>query len=231
MNMVWGNSLHHMSSIAVPGILIRARGREDFNRADSSLASLADSTVGVNLLNEILRHSCHGREVTVFVTRGTNSNTVPKPTQQQMNRLGVYHSDNEQLQIEAARPLALKGRFLKGEGTSATVYWNPDERTPTLPRHMHVTSDRQPLNSELTLVGIDSNRTVVGGTSTATLAHELVHAMRIVKGTYTDDLTDEGKSNEERRALGVMEYANDPISENAYRREQQLPLRAWYPSV
>ena len=231
MYMHLRSSVHDMQSVAVPGIKIYARNRDDYDRADSSLAMLADSTVGVNLLNEILRHSSHGRQVTVFVTRGTHSNTVPKPTQNQMNRLGVFHSDPEHVHVNAARPLALKGRVMKGEGTSATVYWNPDERTPTLPRHMHVTHDRQPLSSQLTLVPYDSNRTYVSGTPEATLAHELVHAMRILKGTYTDDLSDEGKSNEERRALGVMEYANEPISENALRREQQMPLRAWYPSV
>jgi len=232
MNMVWGNSLQHMESISAPGFIIHTRGRENYNLGDSALAKLTESTVGLNLLNEILRHSDHGKQVTVFVTRGMDSMTVPKPTQQQMNRLGLYHSNNEQILIEYARPLALKGRFLKGEGTSATVYWNPDERPGALPRHRHVTSDRQPLSSELTPISsVDTDATVFDGPFTPTLAHELVHAMRIVKGTYTDDLTDEGRSNEERRALGVMEYANDPISENAYRREQGLPLRAWYPSV
>jgi len=220
-----------MESIAAPGFIIHARNRSDFDLADSALANLVNSTVGLNLLNEILRNSSHGRNVTVFVTYAMNSNTFPKPTQNQMNRLGLLPSDPEGVKVEAARPLALKRRFMKGEGTSATVYWNPNERTPTLPRHIHVTADRQPLNSELTLVGIDSNRTYIEGTSFATLVHELVHAMRIVKGTYTDDLSDEGKSNEERRALGVIEYRNEPISENAFRAEQQMPLRAWYPSL
>jgi len=229
MNLVWRSDINQQS-IAVPGIFIHARNREDYDKADSALANIASTEVGVNLLNQILSHSNHGKQTTVTVRGWANSKTIPMPTQNQRDSMNIYYSDGEEILSAAARPLALKGRFLKGEGTSATVYWDPNERQPTLPRHAHVTEDCHPFSSQLTLVGVDRERTFIGGTNEACLVHQLVHAMRIMKGTYTDDLSDAGKSNEERRALGVMEYANESISENAFRREITIPLRAWYPS-
>jgi len=145
-------------------------------------------------------------------------------THDQMNKLNLHSDQPHEVLINAARPLALKkGRFMKGEGTRATVYWNPHENPSTVPLMHHVTQ-----TSALTLVGSDSGRTRVVGLVEANLVHELIHAMRILKGTYTDDTSPEGRANEERRALGVNEFANEGISENAFRREMELPLRAWF---
>jgi len=212
-----------VQSYQVPAMRLEG-SRQGIDYAENTLANLKSTTVGRNLLSEITRHSQNGREVKIFVSEHARSSTFPILTHDQMNKLNLHSDQPHEVLINAARPLALKkGRFVKGEGTRATVYWNPHENPSTTPLMHHVAQ-----TSALTLVGSDSGRTRVVGLVEANLVHELIHAMRIVKGTYTDDTSSEGRANEERRALGVNEYANEGISENAFRREMELPLRAWF---
>jgi len=212
-----------VQSSFVPSIRLEG-SNAGISYADLTISNMMSTTVGLNLLKEITRHSNNGREVKIFVSENSRSSTVPMLTPDQMNKLHLYSDQPHEVLSNAARPLALKkGRFLKGEGTRATVYWNPHENPSTVPLMHHVAQ-----TSALTLVGSDSGRTRVVGLVEANLVHELIHAMRILKGTYTDDNSPEGRANEERRALGVNEFANEGISENAFRREMELPLRAWF---
>ena len=107
-------------------------------------------------------------------------------------------------------------RFLGSNRSDAHVEWNP-ERALTLDDDGHPTGrERNPDKAYLSL------------------AHELVHAYRIVNGSYTghdgpgtDPSTPKGK--EELRAVGLGEFAKRPFSENTIRAEQGEPLRTSYP--
>lgn len=109
-------------------------------------------------------------------------------------------------------------KFLGSNRSDAQVEWNP-ERALTLDSDGHPTGrERNPDKAYLSL------------------AHELVHAYRIVNGSYTghegsgsgtDPSTPKGK--EELRAVGLGEFAKKAFSENTIRAEHGEPLRTSYP--
>jgi len=205
------------------GVVIEAHNEADYIQAETALGNLARDDVGRNLLNEIMKHSTHSKQAKVYVTHACDTYTIPTLSRQQVSKTRIPYSETNERSIQAARQFALKGRFTKGDGSSATVFWNPSEQ----PQPGQLGGRNRYRDSQLTLVGMDSRVTMIDGNSEVTLAHALIHAMRIIKGTYTDDLTSSGSLNEERRAIGVLEYAEEPISENALRQERQMPLRAW----
>ncbi len=65
------------------------------------------------------------------------------------------------------------------------------------------------------------------------LAHEMVHGYRILKGTFTGGQTNRyfpstPAATEEARAVGIGKYSGESFSENGVRQEHGLPLRAYY---
>jgi len=61
------------------------------------------------------------------------------------------------------------------------------------------------------------------------LAHELVHALHTLSGDrIKNDNDDKETMIEEARTVGAGKYANTRISENAIRRENNVPLRLFY---
>ena len=53
------------------------------------------------------------------------------------------------------------------------------------------------------------------------LAHELIHSLHCLTGTHAD-------SDEEIKTTGIGKYADEPMSENAFRKEFGLSLRESY---
>jgi hypothetical protein len=64
------------------------------------------------------------------------------------------------------------------------------------------------------------------------LAHELVHALHVISGDVVKDYDwgTDGAIIEEARTVGLGPYKNTRISENAIRKEHNLPLRTYYSS-
>lgn len=66
------------------------------------------------------------------------------------------------------------------------------------------------------------------------LAHELIHALHSLSGdnrgfyTTSDTSNDAAWKHEEARTVGISIYSDNPISENAIRREHRLPRRTTY---
>jgi hypothetical protein len=54
------------------------------------------------------------------------------------------------------------------------------------------------------------------------LGHELIHALHSLQGE------NKGGSEEEKRTVGIGQYASEVISENALRKDANLPLRMQY---
>ena len=98
---------------------------------------------------------------------------------------------------------------------NAEIHWNP--------------STSMALNPQGHPTGFDNT----GDRAYVSLAHELIHAYRMVKKTYTghkgegaDPKTPKGK--EELRAVGLGKFASKAFSENRVRAEHDLPLRQSY---
>jgi hypothetical protein len=62
------------------------------------------------------------------------------------------------------------------------------------------------------------------------LAHELVHALHVIGGDVVKPYSwaTDGAIIEEARTVGIGPYVNKTISENAVRREWNLPRRTYY---
>ncbi len=134
----------------------------------------------------------------------------------QASKFGILDSEFSRENNEKANQLAQKRALgLKGEGSAATIDWNAEQGLVLDENGVPISAD-DPSKSYLAL------------------AHEMIHASRIVKGTFTggngdpyDPASAAGK--EELRAVGLGEYQNKTPSENSIRQEHNEPLRTAYP--
>jgi len=200
-------------STIIPEIMISTQNAAGFMNTDQALNQLNNTPSGFSLMQEIIKHSKDTKHVKIYVQHVEDSHTHPVLSEKQAIKTNLFLSDVNEESLDAARKFALKKGFRKGEGSSAIVYWNPAE----------------------SYVGSSFGHTVSAmnhmGDSRFQLANELVHAMRILKGTYTDDKSIAGSTDEEMRGIGTMNYENEFISENKIREQSGYQLRAYYPVV
>ncbi|NIG12917.1 hypothetical protein F3J37_01645 [Pantoea sp. Al-1710] len=200
-------------STIVPEITISTENAAGFMNTDHALAQIGNTQSGATLLSEIVKYTKDTKKVKIYIQHTEDSHTIPVLSNKQAEKTNLSKSYHNEESLDAARKFALKKKLTKGEGASALVYWNPAEA--------HISFSQ----------GYTQYSVNEGGVNRFQLANELVHAMRILKGTYTDDKTIEGSTNEEMRGLGVFQYENEPISENKIREQSGFYLRAYYPVV
>ena len=203
------------ASHVAPHIAIEYHRPEDYLAAESALRKLLSRPNGRSLVDELRNLSTQGRYVKVTVTAMANTVARPVLTEFQVRRFHLSSSEYDKAHNKKATHLAQKQPLgKKGEGTSVSVDWNPRQS-----------------------VAIDAHGrpSLLDDTSLAfvSLAHELVHGYRMMKGTYTggtSDRYDTGSpaGQEESRAVGIGKYAGEALSENGIRQEHGLPLRGQY---
>lgn len=203
------------NSVIAPHILIKAHDQDDYNKAESALTKLASRPNGRSLIAEIGKLSTNGRAMMISVVDAyTNTTARPKLTTQQAAANGVPDSEFSLENNAIASKLAFKSGMQKGTGTSTNVDFNHKQ---------YVAVD------EAGMPFLDSNKKL----SFVSLAHEMVHGYRIMKGTYTGGVGDRytagtPAANEEERAVGLGKYKNEAFTENSIRTEHGLPLRNQY---
>jgi len=162
-------------------------------------------------LKEIADMSTYEKSVLILVDDNSNSETGGELTYSQMKRFNVDPEDN---QHEYRKKLV--DEATNGKGVRPVVYYNPLEAIE-IDRMNNSWAVR---NSKLSYV---------------TLAHELVHALHLMKGDslsqgmnrMKDDPNIES-NDEEYRATGINQYSGSKKSENGVRSDHGLPLRASY---
>ncbi|MGY2180996.1 XopG/HopH/AvrPtoH family type III secretion system effector [Pseudomonas agarici] len=198
-----------------PHITIEAISQSHINKAETALQRLASKPNGACLLDEIKRFSKNGRSLRINVVDATiNTSVRAALTTKQAKAHNLPVDDLNPRSYSKAVALANKKGFLKGEGTSAIIDWNPAQ-------YPDIANDGRPRlveNEELAFVS---------------LAHEIVHGYRIMKGTFTGGQTNRYSPGtpaaaEEARAVGIGKYSGESLSENGVRQEHNLPLRAYY---
>lgn len=165
---------------------------------------------GASLLSAIYRN-CRGNQgVYIRLTSGS-SETFPELTNEQRYRLSEERGINissdysDPIHNEAAWRLSFKNDDgHHGEGVDAFIKWRADQ-------YIHIDSRGRPSGATNSNLAFTS------------LAHELVHAYRMVKGSVIDS-----RRTEERRAIGLGQFSDSRFSENAIRDEHNLRLRARY---
>jgi len=191
-------------------IKINAPDEFAFNEVNLALYRIKHTNAGHNLLSKIEKYSKNGKEVeVVYRTIVDDTHTVPTLTPKQAEKNNLMASPFHQMSISRAAQYARQGRISKGEGASATIMLNPWGHT------LHHVSPQQ-------LAGQEENYD-------SSLAHQLIRAMHIVRGSSLDDNSPVGREREMERAMGVREFADEPISENMIRMELGLPMRGSYP--
>lgn len=119
--------------------------------------------------------------------------------------------DNEQSAFNKGDAVRVPGQsdfcaFVAGKGSGSTVYWNPEESQ---------------------VKGVVTRPFL-------SLAHELIHAMHdlhgdlvgLPKGPMKDPTS--GRAHEEARTVGLGIYDDEPICENAIRKEHNIGARTSY---
>lgn len=208
--------MNKINSAVLPGVSIQY---DNFNhpdgnkQVDNALAKLAGKANGRSLLQALVDNANHDKGRTLDVKLTTASSfTAAFLTEDQLSKYKIDKDD-----IISSNKKAVDLLHKKKEGTSATVSWNPEQS-------LKLDEEGRP-----TLIGSAEKSYLV-------LAHELVHAYQILKGTYTggfgdrnDQSTPAGK--EEFRAVGLGKYKDEEKSENGVRKEQGEPIRKHYTSA
>lgn len=157
--------------------------------------------------------------MTIRAVQQTDTATRPVLSDAQAKKFNVSKDwRTPEHNARAYQAAAKKRMWRKGEGTSAMVDWNTSQG-------LTLDTDGVPLST------CDSSKAYLG------LAHELIHAYRMLKGTFTTDPNGDsgdryrngtGAAKEERRAVGLDEFANKKPAENSIRRENTEPERTAY---
>jgi hypothetical protein len=208
-NSSW-NLVMKVQSTVVPSISIESSSDTAIRDAEKALAKIDSRPNGHALLRGLERRGQSGKRVKIFVApRGGNMENVTIPVDD-INNPGI---DNE-----GAVRNATKSVFgLKGKGSSAIVEWNPGKALA------------------LSATGVPIGRQDDTEKAFLSLGHELVHAYRIGKGTYTGGGRHDGfrpgtrAADEELRAAGIGKWAGKPISENGIRADHRETPRTAYP--
>jgi hypothetical protein len=206
------NGTKYALSKVVRGLKIEVPNRnpEFYAETEAALATLRNTRSGVKLLSSLESRIAHGKELLITYTSGGNE-ARPQLTESQ---LGKYGARSLAEQIEIAYKLAHKGHFFKGEGTGAVVSFNPE-------RSLDIAADGQ-----MSIIKSSAKAHLL-------LAHELIHANRLMKGTSagaSGSETDPGSARwqEEWRTVGLGKWKNKTPSENSFRKEMGEPTRPDY---
>ncbi|MCI3208028.1 hypothetical protein DBA20_24055 [Pandoraea capi] len=199
-----------VQSSTVPSITIESNSNTAIRDAEHALAKIASQPNGNALLSGLNNFSQSGKRVKIFVApRGGNMRNATMP----VDDIDSPGEDNRNAMKNASK----SSLGFKGKGASAIVEWNPSK------------------SLALNAAGEPVGHTQDTSKAYLSLAHELVHAYRITKGTYTGGSGTEGfqpgtrAAEEELRATGLDKWADEPISENGIRAEHGEPPRRAYP--
>lgn len=166
------------------------------------------------MLDEIRKSSGGEKSLKINVV-GIDSAARPALTEKQAELYKLSASEFDRANnVQAVKLASKKSLGRKGEGTSVSLDWNPRQA---------LAIDAAGRPTEI----------VDEATAFASLAHELVHGYRIIKGTFTGGTSDRyepssAAADEEDRAVGTGKYADQSLSENGIREEHGLPIRKFY---
>ena len=176
-------------------------------KMDSALGKIYNRDIGKKLIDKITDLSTEDKKIMITLHYDSPSFSFPELSHRQKVKSGLYpYGSNVDNVIEAERISRKRGLFQKGEGVSAHIYYNPTDKTID-PEHPN----------ELEEEGFIS------------LAHELIHCMRYMKGTSRannfGNYPDRESIIQEKRAIGLHQFGIKTITENNIRKEHGLPKR------
>jgi len=179
-------------------------------KMESALMKINNRPNGKRLIDKITQLSTEDKKVKINVDYYAPTMSFGDLTQSQRDKLN-FSCDTPFIDtVIAAETLSHKKGFLrKGEGVGSQIRWNP------------TTSPFSRNGKEM----IDELET----SNFISLAHELVHSMRLLNGTSKANdfkrFPARDGHNEELRAIGLGRYTFKRMSENAIRAEHGIERR------
>jgi hypothetical protein len=185
------------------------------DKVDAALQRIADGGPnGYKLVHDPAAMVAEGKQITI--KSDAENYATPVVTERQRQKYGVAEDDDGK---GIATDKSQRGLFgNKGKGASVDIGFNPD-------RSLALGEQGQPVG-----------RSDSGEDNFLTLAHELAHARRILKGELTrgsraflspEDRQNRAERNEEARAVGLGRHRGKP-SENTVRAEYDRSARQFY---
>ena len=197
-------------STVAPFIEIKGENQEEIDKAESALKKIKSGRNGSELLKRLNNLSNGDRTVTIEVDDSRRSHNIPFLTKSQLKKFNIDPEDLKASNDKATEISQRKGFLRNGEGVSSLVKFNPDYFVRVNEHGTH-------------LYTMEKNSSFV------MLAHELVHAYRLMKGSdYGFDGSEKPgirEAKEERRVMGTDEFSNKLISENGIRKDHGIHLR------
>lgn len=243
------------SSSAAPHILVE--GSPEFHeKVNNALSKLSGTRTGRQLINGFKKPLANGNMLTIKETSTDVSTSQARLNARQRTQQNNQNLSEDQ-DTERATGLAQKGPATwsvtssgirrnsgKGEGANAVVEWNPNKKLNLDAKGRPSGVINENGNTRINLDGKGDLSAVVDDPnqdeSHLTLAHEMIHARRTVKGTYTGgtgvqgDQYDSSKpaGKEELRAVGIGSLGNRlRVSENSIRKALGFQKRTRYKQI
>ena len=189
------------------GILLQYFSPIENYKMESALGKIYNRDIGKKLIDKITELSTEDIKVKISVDYNSPSMCFGELNEGQKNKLGIYPGRPYHESVILAENISRKrGLFRKGEGVSTQLIWNPTDKTTD-----------------------PDNRDETESESFISLAHELIHCMRYMKGTSRANNFNQYKDREsiidEKRAIGLNQFQIKEITENNIRKEHGLPKR------
>ena len=179
-------------------------------KMESALMRINNRPNGKALLNKITQLSSEDKLIKISVDYDLPTLNFGELSEEQQQKFNVDPDKSFLKTVMKAEQVSHKKGFMrKGEGVGSQIRWNP-----TSSRSL---KDGKPLTDEWER------------DSFVSLAHELIHSMRMLNGTSKlndfRQFPERDGRNEELRVIGTNRYAFKRISENGIRQEHGLPRR------
>jgi len=183
---------------------------KQLNAAESALEKIKSGKNGSRIINEIARFSNRDKALEIMVSDEGHNETGGDLTYTQQKKYNLdFHTDFSEYKSKVVELAS------NGEGVKPLVYFNPNVSV---------------------IIDKEERSWVVKDTRDAftSLAHELIHAYHLVKGTSKSTANEAvydahgSQLEEEDRAVGAGAYWGNTFSENGVREDHGLPLRAEY---
>jgi len=202
-----------VASEQVSNLVIEYSGINGLNSLSRAISKIKSKPIGNALISEIEALGQQGKAIKISIVRYETNSSRAMLTSNQAEELDV--PDDEDDVMNNLHAYHLSTRLIDGidaAGTNAALKWNP-KVSSILDRLGRLKRDFNANNAYIAL------------------AHELIHAYHILKGSALIDTIDDqirtgtAGETEEKRVIGLGDYSTERFTENKIRAEHNLRPR------
>jgi len=189
---------------------IYCNNKHEYDEVERTLTRIKEGgDNGFNLIHQINRYANNSKDLHIKVVFDEPTTSKPFLNDELRRQYQIANDENgRKYKLLLDMRIRANESHKRGDGVSCEIRWNP--------------SESRVVDTE----GIGT-RVAASGLSFVSLAHELVHAYHYIHGTHLRSNSDDPYTDlEEDRAIGIMDFRNNNLSENGVRKDFNLPPRA-----